>query len=488
MRTSTLFIALAATFPVFAMGSLPDGATQSPAVVQEVARVLPRQAWLPGDPADSLYREARAALRRNDFVRAASLFREVRQKYPRSGYAPESYYWEAFALYRTGTDTNLRTAREVLRLQRERHPDAYNQSEPQSLDTRICGVLANRGDAECARVIAAQAQASAGGSGSGSGAASASASSSASATSAASGRGRRNPGGPCDNEEEDMRVAALNALLQMDSERALPILQRVLARRDECSEVLRRKAIFLVSQKQGPETENILLSAARNDPDSQVREQAIFWLSQVNSERAATALDSILRSSTDRTLQEKAIFALSQMNRPGSMAALRAYVERADAPEELRGNAIFWLGQQNRGDNASYLQQLYGRVNSKELKEKIIFSLSQMNGGANRSFLMDIAMNEREDIEMRKRALFWAGQNGGNITELVNLYGRLNNTEMKEQLIFVYSQRNDRAAADKLVDIARNDPNPEMRKKALFWLSQSNDPRVADILQDIIDQ
>ena len=92
-----------------------------------------------------------------------------------------------------------------------------------------------------------------------------------------------------------MRVEALNAVLQMDADRAMPLLKRVLARRDECSAPLRRKAIFLVSQKQTSETESLLLDAARSDPDQEVREQAVFWLSQVGTERSVSALDSILR-------------------------------------------------------------------------------------------------------------------------------------------------------------------------------------------------
>ena len=175
-----------------------------------------------------------------------------------------------------------------------------------------------------------------------------------------------------------MRVAALNALLQMDADRAVPILRRVLARRDPCSEVLRRKAIFLVSQKQTSETEDILLAAARNDPDDEVRQQAVFWLSQVGTERAVAALDSILRTSSDRQMQEKAIFALSQVNKGRASAALRAYAERTDAPTELREQAIFWIGQSNNADNAQYLQTLYGTLREKELKEKVIFSLSQV--------------------------------------------------------------------------------------------------------------
>lgn len=470
MRTTTFLFALAATMPMFLTAG-PSVDQQGPAIVaQEEYRLLPPAAWLPDDPADSLYREARSALQRNDFVRAARLFHQVRERYPRSEYAPVAYYWEAFALYRSGGDDKLKQGRDVLRLQRERFPDAYNKGgDSKELEVRICGVLANHGDADCAQVISAQANSSV-------------TSSTSSVTSSSSSQGR------CEDEDDDMRIAALNALLQMDADRAVPILRRVLARRDPCSEVLRRKAVFLVSQKQTAETEDILLGAARNDPDDEVRQQAVFWLSQVGTERAVAALDSILRTSTDRELQGKAIFALSQVGKGRAGAALRAYVERTDAPDELREQAIFWLGQNNDPDNARYLQGLYGKLNNNELKQKVIFSLSQMNTEDNARFIMNIALDESEDIEMRKQALFWAGQQGGSITDLVALYGRMTNPEMKEQLIFVYSQRQEKAAVDKLVEIARGDSDREMRKKALFWLSQSNDPRVAEILQQIIDQ
>jgi HEAT repeat protein len=59
---------------------------------------------------------------------------------------------------------------------------------------------------------------------------------------------------------------------------------------------------------------------------------------------------------------------------------------------------------------------------------------------------------------------------------------------MKEQLVFVYSQRDDPAALDKLIDIAKRDPNPDLRKRALFWLGQSQDSRAVQALQEIIEQ
>jgi HEAT repeat protein len=465
MRATTLMLTLAAAgMPLF----LSPGSCQAEvplAVIEagEEFRTMPPAAWAIMDPADSLYRLARAALRRNDYTRAADLFRQVRDQYPRSEYAPDAYYWEAFALYRAGGKPNLQQAREALRLQRQRHPSVAGGTDPKSLATRVCGALARMGDSECAELITENAGEAA----------------------EAGGPVRQ---GTCPREEDDMRIEALNAVLQMDADRAMPLLKRVLERRDSCSAPLRRKAIFLVSQKHTSETEALLLGAARNDPDEEVREQAVFWLSQVGTERSVSALDSILRTARDRKLQEKAIFALAQVNNTRASAAIREFAERNDVAQELREQAIFWIGQQKRPENAQYLQTLYGRVNSGQLKEKIIFSLSQMGGSENSRWIMNIALDENEAIEARKQALFWAGQTGGSITDLVALYGRIQNREMKEQLIFVYSQRRDRAAVDKLLDIARNDSDREMRKKALFWLSQSNDPRVADLLQEIIDQ
>jgi HEAT repeat protein len=280
----------------------------------------------------------------------------------------------------------------------------------------------------------------------------------------------------------------MNALIHMDSERAQPILKRVLARRDAASVCLRRKAVFLISQGGGEGAEEILLASARNDPDPEVREQAVFWLSQVGSERAVGALDSILRTSKDRNLQDKAIFALSQQSSPRAQKALRAYAERTDAPEHLREQAIFWIGQSGGPESGTYLRELFGRIKGEELREKILFSVSQMGGSENTKWLIGVARDRAQPIEVRKQALFWAGQGGAQLADLTSLYTTFDDREMKEHLIFVYSQRDEPAAVDKLLEISKRDPDPELRKKALFWLGQSDDPRAAKALQDIIEQ
>jgi HEAT repeat protein len=436
----------------------------------------PRAPWIQGDPADSVYRVAREALSRREWVRAADLFARIAEQYPRSGYAPDALYWQAFALYRQGGEPRLRAALDALRRQRDRFPGAATKGDAAALEQRIQGVLARSGDEGALQELRAVALHAA------------EPPEPPEPPEAPEAPDHDGDGDGRCSDDGDMKIAAINALIHMDSEKARPILQKVLARRDAASVCLRRKAVFLISQGEHEGAEDILLASARSDPDPEVREQAVFWLSQVGSERAVGALDSILRGSTDRQLQDKAIFALSQQDSPRARQALRTYAERADAPQGLREQAIFWIGQSGGRDSEAYLRQLFGRVKEVELRKKILFSVSQMGGDENGKWLVSVARDRAQPVETRKQALFWAGQGGAALADLTSLYNTMDEREMREQLIFVYSQREEPAAVDKLLEIARRDSDAELRKKALFWLGQSDDPRAAKALQDIIEQ
>ncbi|MFI5234108.1 MAG: HEAT repeat domain-containing protein [Gemmatimonadales bacterium] len=470
------------------------------------------------DPGDSLYRSGTAALNRGEFAKAAQLFHQVRAKYPASVRAADSYYWEAFALYRQGGKGPLTSARSLLAEQQTKAPSAATSGDASSLYARVQGELARQGDPDARIWVNTQTRSLA--------------PVAALATPSpdrperpesperperpevapraprtpmpaviagidrgrAAGRGRSDdndddalPAG-CDRASYESKIEALNALISMDDARAVPILRRVLAKRDACSAGLRKKAVFLLSQHEDDSTGAVLLDVVKNDPDTDVQAQAVFWLSQVKSPEAVTALESILKTSTNIELQRKALFSLSQQEDSRGADILRAYAERSDVPAELQEQAIFWLSQSDDPKNGEFLRGLYGRLTRESAKEKVLFALSQQDDPANGKWLIDRAKDQNETLELRKRALFWAGQRDVAISDLVGLYATMTDRDMREQLIFVYSQSSDKAAADKLFDIAKNEPDAELRKKALFWLGQSNDPRVAQLLQDIIDK
>jgi len=286
----------------------------------------------------------------------------------------------------------------------------------------------------------------------------------------------------------DIRAAAMNALLQMDAQGALPIIKQVLQKRDECSVALREKAVFLLSQKSSPETEDLLIDVIRSDPSRSVREQAVFWLGQVNTDKAAAALENIATSSADMALREKAVFALGQQGSARGAALLRRLAESGDSPESVREQAIFQLGQRRSSENAEFLRSLFAKLprGNDDLRKKVLFSLSQMRGFGNDRWLLAIALDTSQSEDLRGHALWTAGQAGVAGSELASVYDKLTDDEVKEKLIWVLSESRDRVATDKLIEIAQQDRNREMRKKALFWLGQKNDPRVRQIISDIL--
>jgi TolA-binding protein len=440
--------------------------TAAPALAPRAAgfATTPRAAWQADDPADSLYRAAREALNRGDYRAAARTFAQISEKYPTSAYAADALYWEAYAHYSVGEPGELRAALRALDAQKSRFPKAATRGDADALAVRVRGALARAGDSDAAQSVAETAT-----------------------------RGQ-----PCGrgsgDERDDERMVALNALLQMNAEQAMPVLKQVLARRDACSASLREKALFLVSQKQSPETESILLDAIRNDPDARVRKRAVFWLGQVNTDRATRELESILGSaSADEELRENAIMALMQQSGGRGAKTVRAVAEDASAPASLRAKAVFWLGQNQSAENATFLRDLFSRLATSrsekddEVAQRILFSLSQMRGAGNERWLMDIAADPKYSVEVRRKAVFSAGQGDVSAAELIALYDKVREQDVKAQVIWVLSMKDQPAATDKLIDIARHDPDVQMRKKAIFWLGQSNDPRVKQLLLDIIN-
>jgi HEAT repeat protein len=420
-----------------------------------------------GRQADSSLRVAKRTLEDGDFREAARLFARIAERYPRSAQAPEALYWQAFALYKAGNSSNLSSALSALNDLNRLYPSSSaNKNDAGSLRQRVCGELARRGDEACAREVMSTASGSSGSSSQGAG-----------------------QSCPREDDDNDERIMALNALLNMNSESAVPILERVLAKRDDCSKALRKKAVFLISQKRTDNVVDILIKTAREDPSPDVREQAVFWLSNVRDPRVIDLLAEMAMNNSDPAIQEKAIFSLSNTRSERASQVLRDIAQRDNASKNAREQAIFWLG--NRKDPAAteFLKGLYGRLTDKDLKDRVIFSIANQRGPGSGEWLIGIAMNERETIEVRKQALFWAGnQRAASVSDIANLYDRIGDKEMKEQIIFVLSQNRADASVDKLMDIARRDTNRELRSKAIFWLGQSRDPRVLKFLEEVINR
>lgn len=465
--------------------------------------------WSQQDPADSLYRAAREAMNRGEHERAARLFNRIWERHARSSYAPDALYWEAFNRYRLDEIRELERALELLERQESRYAEASTRQngDARTLETRIRGILARRGDESAARAIVAAANEMAGlGAEIGARVAAevahamegveiqgelmaeeiaALADQSAMIGFAMGHTNTDDLPQEC-REEAETQLAALNALIHMNADRAMPVLRRVMQRRDECSVVLRRRAVFLIADKQSPETVDILLDAASNDPDVEVRRQAVFWLSEVEDERAVDALARFVTESDDDQVRERAIFALAQHDSPRAMQVVRQVAQDGSMTTRLRSRAIFWLAEEGTPADVEALKQMFGQVDDPELRERIVFAVGQKERAGNARWLLSVAGNAGLGARIRSQAIFWAAEAGISAAELGRLYDRLDERELKEKVIFGLSESEQPGAIDKLIEIARTETDTELRTRAIFWLGNSNDERAADALMEIL--
>lgn len=389
-------------------------------------------------PDTARYRSAREDLARGAYARAAEGFAELVRAHPESEHAGDALYWQAFALYKAGDTGSLRAAQRVLAVQAERYPVAATRSEARVLDTRICGELARRGNARCAEEIAHSARQ------------------------------------PCGHTPDDMLIAALDALEQLDSPQALPALRTVLERQDICSERVRQRAVLLMAEQEPEGSVDILLDVIREDPSDAVRMQAVSLLPDLPSPRVVGVLDSLVQSASDAELRQRAVQGIAMSGSRGRRI-LRRLVEQADAGDDVRASAIGALERQHgSAEESTFLRDVYARLESERLRESVIESLGRMPSSANRRWLVERALDGRESMPLRKSALFAAGQTA-DMQEFVDVYGKLHEAEMKQQAIYVFGSRGGRAARAKLEHIARTESDAALRDKAAFWLAQSHE-------------
>jgi HEAT repeat protein len=191
---------------------------------------------------------------------------------------------------------------------------------------------------------------------------------------------------------------------------------------------------------------------------AQVRRSAVFWLGQTGDRRAFAALHEIIENGREvEAVRARAIFSLSHGDDV--------------APEEF-----------------AYLRAQFPRLGSERLKEAVLMGMAEDESG-DPDWLLQTASNGAESLELRKKALFWAGQRGSTPTkDIVAFYQRATDEELREHAIFVLSQRDDEAALNELLRIARDDRDRDMRKRALFWLAQKDDPRVTKLISDRVSR
>ena len=269
-----------------------------------------------------------------------------------------------------------------------------------------------------------------------------------------------------------------------------------LARNQNAARETRRSAISWLGRpldERGRSVNDVataLLAIARDEDDNQsVRQQALRTLARLEHGAGTTALITLARDAQRTWLAREAMSSLNASGDPRAREHLRQVVRAADAADDVLGAAIRGLGgEYATGADVRLIRESYPRLPGTRSREAAISSIATFGGAENVRWLLTLARNADEPIANRRRAVQHAYRGGTPVAELVKLYDETTDAQLKDAIMSVLVQSGEKAATDKLMQIARGDVSTQMRRKAVSHLSRSTDQRVKEFLAGLVER
>ena len=272
-------------------------------------------------------------------------------------------------------------------------------------------------------------------------------------------------------DDEELKLYALNSLMHVQSERAIPVLDEFLA--GDHSTEMKEKALFVLSQSSSPRAREMLVEIAKGQRQPELSMGAIEYLGLSGGGETGQLLQEIYDSSQDGEVKEQVLEAMMLGSHKDRVLA----AARGESDAELRSTAVELLGVMGA---TAELRELYASETVAEVKEGILEGMFIAGDG---DTLAQLARTE-QDPELRMAAIEALGLVGGATArgELQELYGTESDLEVKEQILEAFFLAAD---ADTLLRLARTEEDPELRGAAIESLGLIGSEGSAEALQEL---
>ena len=287
-------------------------------------------------------------------------------------------------------------------------------------------------------------------------------------------------------EDEELKLAALQSLFESSPERAMKVAIDILKPGSRSSITLKEGAITLLADSESAEAGAAVIEVARSETDAKLRRKAVEALGDVNVPGVIELLKELATKSTDKELARAAMRALAEHQGPQSRATLLE-IARSASDTELRTIAISELGDEGDEAAADELAKLFDAEKNPEVREQILSSLSQSDSPRARAKILEIARSGA-DLEIRKTAISLIGdrEDAQAADILIQLYDAERNQDVKEQIISALGGMENKRALRKLMEIVKSDATAQLKRRAIEALGDSEDPEASKFLEDLL--
>jgi hypothetical protein len=273
--------------------------------------------------------------------------------------------------------------------------------------------------------------------------------------------------------DEELKLMAINGLMQSDPERAIPLLEGQL--KGSASPKVKRNTLFVLAQSNSPKAQALIEQIARGGANPDLQLKAISYMDQRRKpNNNVQVLAEIYAGTTDLAVKRAILQAYAGARDKDHL--LQA--AKGEKSPELRQFAIAALSDNNGNPE---LWQLYQTETTTEGKQQL---LRYMHSNGNADKLLEVVRNEK-DPKVRIDALrALASQRAGvNPDTLVSIYNTEQDSQIKQSILDgLFQQRNAKA----LVDIARAEKDTKLKLRIVERLSNMKSKEAQDYLEELL--
>jgi hypothetical protein len=279
---------------------------------------------------------------------------------------------------------------------------------------------------------------------------------------------------PQAEQDEDLKLLALNAIMQQDEARAIPAIQQIL--NGNSSDKLKERALFVLSQSNSKQAQDLIGQIARGGSNPALQVKAIHMLS-IRGKQSVDLLADIYRHSSDDAVKKAILQSYLVTASPDKLVE----AARSESNPQLIKTAVQSLGAMGA---TAQLQTIYKETKSGEVKEHIINSLIAA-GPKGAEVLGTIAATE-QDPDLRRRAIRNLGISGGPdlAPKLVSTYQNNKDSDTKKAAVEALFLAGD---AHDLVTLAKAEKDPALKQKIVQQLSIMRNPEATAYMVEILN-
>jgi TolA-binding protein len=204
------------------------------------------------------------------------------------------------------------------------------------------------------------------------------------------------PVSPENQADEDLKLYAINALINSDADRAVPLLEGLLSN-PKMSPRLKERALFVLAQSRSDKAHDIVGRYAKGGSNPDLQLTAVQYLGTYRSKESRQLLSEVYGSVHDVNVK-RAVLRSFQMSR--DIDDLDK-VAKSEQNVELRREAIRELGNIRDDQSVTALVSIYGAQTDREIKTDIINALGNQQAVKQ---IIECARKE-SDPELKKVAV-----------------------------------------------------------------------------------